>query len=821
MTGAGPRVVGTPRATVESARHVRGEGRFVGDLQLPGMLHVALVRSPHAHARVVGVDVAAVRSVPGVRAVLTGAEVAAATQPVFTMAAMHRPPLPVPMPALAADKVRHVGEPVVAVAATSREIAEDAASLVRVRYDVLPPITTPAEAMAPGAPLVHESLPGNVLMERSYDFGEVEAEFARAAHVVRRRLRWPRQTGAALEPFGCVARWERGSQELTFWSNHQSNVLLWTLGATLGLAPARITAIPRDIGGSFGAKFWQPRAMVVCALLSRATGRPVRYLEDRVENLVGGDNHGEDRSYDAELALDEDGTMRGLRFSVVEDYGSAFVLGPINNAEPLAQAGGPYDIAAVGMRFTAVVTNKVPQAAYRGFGGTAYNFMLERLVDAAADELGIDRVELRRRNLLTPDRFPHRTVTGNVYDSGDYPAALDKALAESRYAEWRERQREARTEGRAIGIGVVTCQERSVQGGTALWVMFDQEPGRGTTAAETATVRIDAQGTVRVALHSPSLGTPTETVAATIAAEEFGVAVESVVVSRLDTSVAGPAMGPSASRLTVMLSGAVAGAAREVLEQVRPLAARLLECAEDDLEWDRERGGYAVRGAPSSFASLAAVAALANTQALSLPDGIRSGLESTFTYDHPMATMPVGPVDGATSADWGSFCPIIGHTVHIPVVEVDTATGQVHLLDYYVLHDCGTVVNPDAVRGQVVGGVAQGIGTALSEALEYDAAGQPRARDLRSYFVPTFLDVPPIRLGHLETPSPFTYRGVKGVGEGGRMAAPAAIAAAVEDALAPYGVRVDRLPLTPEAVLRLLRDTPEPDSKEDPCSTTT
>lgn len=814
-TLAGPGL-GQHRPTLESWRHVRGAGRFVGDLRLPGMLHVALLRSDRPHARIVAVDTTRAEAAPGVRAVLTGADVAASTGPIFTLAAMHRPPLPIPLAALAHDKVRFVGEPVVAVAATTRAQAEDAAALVTVTYEDLPAVTGPEEALAPGAPAVHEGVPDNVIMRRSVSFGPVDEVFAAADHVVRRTLTWPRQTGCALDTFGVVAHWDAGTGDLTYWSNHQSNVLLWTLGSTLGLAPHRVTAVPRDIGGSFGGKFWQPRAMVVTALLSQRTGAPVRYVEDRSEHLLGGDNHGEDRTYDAELALDADGRMLGLRFSVVEDYGSAFVLGPINNAEPLAQGTGPYDLQALGVEFTAVLTNKTPQAAYRGFGGTAHNFMLERLVDAAARELGIDRVELRRRNLIPEDRFPLRTPTGNIYDSGRYHEALEVSLRESRYDEWVAYRERARQEGRAVGIGIVSCQERSVQGGTALWVMFDQEPGRNTTAAETATVRVDPQGTVRIGLHSPSLGTPTETVAATVVAEELGVPVESVAVTRYDTSTAGPAMGPSASRLTVMLAGAVAGAVGEVLDRMRPLAAHLLEADEGDLEWDRERVGFGLRGAPGPLASLAQIAHLANGRALDLPPGTRSGLESTFTYDHPMATMPEQDGSG-----WGSFCPIIGHTVHVPVVEVDTETGVVELLDYYVLHDCGTVVNPEAVRGQVVGGVAQGIGTTLSEVLAYDADGRPVARDLRSYQLPTFVDVPRLRLGHLETPSPFTYRGVKGVGEGGRMAAPAAIAAAVEDALSSFGVTVDEVPITPDRVLDWLdragENRPPPPAKETPC----
>ncbi|MFB9163519.1 xanthine dehydrogenase family protein molybdopterin-binding subunit [Arthrobacter psychrochitiniphilus] len=793
---------GQPRETIESARHVRGGGKFVADLQLPGMLHVALLRSPKAHARIVEIDVRQARSLLGVHAILTGADVQKSTSSIYTMAQMHKPPLDIPLHALATDKVRHVGEPVVAVAARTRAIAEDAVRLIRVKYEDLPPVADADAALASGAPLVHENIAGNLIMHRQHDFGDAESVFKNADHVVRRKLRWPRQTGAALETFGCVAQWQPGVDELTFWSNHQSNVLLWTLGPTLGLPPHRIKGIACDIGGAFGAKFWQPRAMVICALFSRLTTRPVRYVEGRVENLVGGDNHGEDRTYDAELALDSSGKMLGLRFSVVEDYGSAFILGPINNAEPLAQATGPYDIAAFAFDFTAVLSNKVPQAAYRGFGGAAHNFMLERLVDAAAVELGLSAVAIRELNLLQPEQFPYRTATGNIYDSGDYPTALHRAVKESSYDLWRERQaraREVKDPTRAIGIGLVSCQERSVQSGTALWLMFDQEPGRNTTAAESASVRIDSQGSVRVALHSPSLGTPTETIAATVVAEELGVPADSVSVSRLDTSMAGPAMGPSASRMTVMLSGAVAGAVREVIEKMRPLAAHLLEANPEDLMWDPSRACFTIVGVPESSATLAAIAHLANGHALRLPAGCRSGLESTYTYDHPMSSMP-----HADGSDWGNYAPIVGHTVHVPVVEVDLQTGAVTFLDYFVMHDCGTVVNPDAVRGQVVGATVQGIATALTEELAFDEQARPQNTDFRSYFLPTFLDVPAIRLGHMETPSPFTYRGVKGIGEGGRMAAPAAVVSAIEDALSPYGVRINEVPVTPEKILKWL-----------------
>lgn len=797
---AAPRVIGTPLRTLESARLVRGRGHYVPNIQLPGMLHVAMVRSPHPHARIRAIDTSAALAADGVQAVLTGADVAARSGPIFTLAALHEPPLPVPLPALAHQKVHHVGEAVAAVAAHSRAAAEDAAELVTVDYEPLPAILNTDAALQPGAALVHDGIAGNLIMHRELDFAEVEAAFQRAERVVRRRLRWARETGAALDTFGCVVLWDPGSEEVTIWSNHQSHVLLGALAPTLGIPAGKIRGVPGDIGGAFGAKFWQPRAVVVCALLSRETGRPVRFVEDRVEHLEAGANHGEERIYDAELALDRDGRMLALRFHVIDDYGSAFVLGAIGNAEPLAQGVGPYTIEALGVDFSAVLTNKSPQAAYRGFGGAALNFLLERMTDAAARELELSPVEIRRRNLIPPDRFPYRTPTGNIYDSGDYPASLERALALADYDAWRERQAEARADGRAIGIGLATCQERAVQGGSALWLMYDQNPGRGTTSAETATCRIDGQGGVRIALHVPSVGTPLETVAAMVAAEELGVDPEQVTVAQLDSTLIGPSLGPSASRMTVMLSGAVAGAVGEVREAMRPTAAHLLEAAAEDLVWDPAHAGYVVRGSPSHVATLAQIAHAANTQALSLPEGVRSGLEATFTYDHPRSTMPNGP------SDWGIFCPIIGHTVHIPVVEVDLETGVVSFLDYAVVHDCGRVLNPAAVRGQLIGGICQGVGSALSEELRYDCDGRLIERDFRSYYVPTTIEMPNIRIEHIETPSPFTYQGVKGVGEGGRMAAPAAVVAAVEDALSPYGVAIDEVPVTPEKILRWIAE---------------
>ena len=791
---------GPGRATVESARFVRGDGAFIDDFDARGTLHMALVRSPFAHARIIDVDTGDARRIPGVHGVITADDVMERTSPIFTLADVADPPLPVPMYALAARKVRHVGEGVAAVVATSREVAEDACRSIVVDYEPLDPIPTVEAATAGGAPLIHEGLGSNVVMHREVEWDEPGAAFDRAAHVVRRTMRWGRHSGAALDTFGVVAAFNRGRGELTYWSNSQSNALLWALADALGLPTHKVQGIPRDVGGAFGGKFWVPRNMVLVGMFAMDTGRHVKYIEDRWENLIAGDNHGEDRYYDAELALDTDGRMLGMRFRVVEDCGAYFLLGPAANSSPLAQATGPYRIPAIGVDFTAVLTNKTNQGAYRGLGASPMTMILERLVDAAADRLGLPREEIRRRNLIQPDEFPFKTPVGNIYDSGDYPAALELALELGRVEEWRRQQAEARAQGRYVGIGLAATQERSVPSMTELWVLFEKPSRRPTTSAETVTCRIDSHAHLSILLHSPSLGTSPETVAVMVASEELGIDPANIVVDRFATRVAGPAMGPAGSRMTVMTSGALSGALLEIKQKLVRIAAHLLEAAPEDVVYDPVEAGCHVRGAPGSAKTLAELALVANTASLLLPPGESSGLEATHTYDHPLATMP-GP-DG----DWGSFNPIMGHSVHIPVVEVDVETGLVSFLDYSVVHDCGTVLNPPEVRGQILGGICQGIGSALYEEFVYDESGTPLNGSFSSYLMPTFAEMPRVRIEHMVTPSPFTYKGMKGTGEGGRIGAPAAIASAIEDALAPLGVVVDQVPMTAERLLGRIKE---------------
>jgi CO/xanthine dehydrogenase Mo-binding subunit len=794
------RIIGKPFVTVESARLVRGRGQFIDDIQLPRMLHIELVRSPHAHARILRVDASAALEMPGVVTVLTGAELVQRSGPLFSLAAVPDPPLPIHMYALAHEKVRFVGEAVAAVAAEDRYTAADAAARVQVDYAPLPPVMSAEAALAPAAVLVHEAMGSNVMLRRRLAWGNVDGLFARADRVVRRRITWGRHHSAALDTFGCIADYNEASGDLTIWSNSQSYTLLRTLAQTLRLPEHRVIGKPVDVGGAFGGKFWQPRPMALCALLAMQTGRPVKFIEDRFDHMAAGENHGEQRIYEAELALTHEGDFLALRFKVLEDQGAYFLLGPTSNAEPLAQVIGAYQIQAVEADITITATNKTGQGAYRGFGTTALAFMIERLVDAAAQELGLDHVEIRRRNFLQPEQFPYVSPTGNIYDSGNYPEALNRALALADYDGWRAKQAQARAEGRFVGVGVAAVPERSVPSLTGLWVLFEKRRLTSTTSAETVTLRIDQDGRLRVGLHSPGLGTAVETVATMVMAEEFGADTVDIRVTRFDTSVTGPATGVAASRMTVMVAGAAGRAAAVVKQKMKQVAAHLLEARVEDIEYDAVTRTFGVVGVPDRGLPFKQIANHANARSLHLPDGMESGLEATITYDHPAASLPNDAL-----GSWGSFCPIMGFSVHVPVVEVDLETGQVRFLDYAVLHDCGTVVNPDALKGQVIGGVCQGIGTTLFEECRYDATGQPLFGSLRDYPLPTTMEMPHIRIGHLETPSPFTYRGVKGAGEGGRIVAPAAIVAAIEDALRPLGIQIHEIPMTPERLRAKIR----------------
>jgi CO/xanthine dehydrogenase Mo-binding subunit len=768
-----------------------GRGTYIDDVNLPGMLHAAVLRSPHPHARIINIDTSEARQVPGVVSVLTGPEALKYVAPMPAFCAET-----VVQHAIATDRVRFVGEAVAAVAATSRYAAEDACERIRVEYEALPSLSDPFLAMQPDAPRLHDTLESNVVFQRTLRFGDVDGDFARAARVVKRRLRWHRMGAQPIETAGVVANYDPFGGSMTVWSNtNMYNYIPWVFAQLLKVPTNRLKLVPVLVGGSFGSKHLLTKCFAIAGALSKASGRPVKFMEDRIDNLAANDNVGPDRWYHAELALAEDGTFLALRLDIVDDYGAYFQFAQGQHGNALSQPTGPYRISSLEYGVKCVLTNKVQQGFFRGAGSDPGNFALERLVDAAAEETGIDRAELRRKNFIRPDEFPYKIPTGNVYDSGNYGRVLDRALAEADLARWRQEQERLRKEGRYIGISLASCQERSAYSATEWWFWYDKPPFPLTSTPESVKLSIDAFGGFVATLGCPFWGNSPATVVSQVVAEEFGIDPSQVSIDYADSQSGALSAGPGGSRLTVMLSGAARGASRRVKDKLFRIAAHLLEA--DVAALELVDGNVRVKGAGARSLSIGDIALKAHLFKLDIPQDEESGLAATFTYDHPFATRP-----SDDRKDLGAFYPIVSHACHIPIVEVDVETGLVTVLDYLAVNDCGTVMNPKLLEGQVVGGIAQGIGAAFLEEYVYDQDAQLATSTFMDYLLPTAHDVPPVvRVIHEETPSPYTEYGVKGGGEGGRMVAPVALASAVEDALRPLGVRVNELPMTPERIL--------------------
>ena len=799
--------IGKSMKRVEDPRILAGKGVYIDDVVLPNMAHAAVLRSPYAHATIKSIDKSEAEALPGVLAVVTGedSEAYCGALPTFSNP-------PVTQYPVARDRVRHVGETVVAVVAEDRYIAEDALDLIEVEYDPLPVVSDLEKAVhSKGAEVLHPELGDtNVFLDRNFKFGPVDDDFERADLVVSRRLRWNRSGGTPIETSGAVGSYDAGTGGYTIHSNMSAyNWLGYMLATTLNIPSHKLNLIPVLAGGSFGAKFFLHKVPVLTAILSRAVGRPVKFIEDRLDNTLSSDHHGSDRVYYADLALNKDGTFLALRSHVIDDYGAYMQFGIGHHGNALAHVIGPYRINSAEVDIKAVLTNKCQQGAYRGFGSEVANFVLERMVDMAADELSMDRIEIRRKNFIQPDEFPYLIPSGNMYDSGNYPAVMEKALGLADVADWRARQQEARKEGRYIGIGVATCQERSVLSATEFWMWNEEKgPADWTTTPEAATVAIDAMGKAIITLHGSFWGNSPETVATQLLAEQLSIDPADILVIYSDKNSGLPSMGPAGSRFTVMIAGAIVGAASKIRAKMLYIASHLMQV--DVLKLELVEGEIRmVGGEPGPSMTITEIAYQAHNFRLSLPDDpeLTSGLDESYVYDHPATTEP--PAD---RSHMGIFYPIMGHSCHIPVVEVDIETGQVSILKYIAVHDCGTIVNPITLDGHIRGGTVNGIGTALLEHYKYNDDGQLESALFTDYLLPSVHESPEdIICDHVETPSPFTEYGIKGGGEGGRMGAPPAIVGAIEDALRPLGVKIDCVPVGPARLKQLIREARKQD----------
>lgn len=771
------RVVGRPIARVEDRRLLTGRGRYLADVPAAGALHVAFVRSPLPHALVGEIRTDAALRVPGVRAVLTAQDLEhVPLVDLLPIEGLRR----TPQTALASGRVRFAGEAVAMVLAGSRYEAEDGAELVEVDYEPLPHVADAESALADGAPLLFPELGSNAVYRGSRAIGDVDGAFAGAHHVARHVLHHNRYLAAPLETRGCLASFEASTGELTVWCSTQSpHLLRRRLALATGIPEGMVRVLTPDVGGAFGLKIPIHPEELAVALAARLVGRPVRWVEDRRENLVAAPQ-AKEQTIASELALGADGTFLAFRSRFLGDAGAY----SFNNAsaliEPYLAAAllpGVYRVRAVAYEVVATVTNKAPVAPYRGVGWTAGHCARELVIEQAARELGLDPADLRRRNMVEPGEFPYESCTGMLYDSGSFRESLDRALELVGYEELRATQRDGRAAGRCLGVGVSPYVEPTGWGtegsAQASWVLVSHDEAR---------ITIEPSGEVAVAVGTPSQGQGHATTLAQLVAEALGCAVGSVHVRANDTaSVPISISGTRASRTAVVVGGAVLRAAATLRERVLEIGGRLLEADPADL--DVVDGGVALRDAPTRRVSLREVAEAAYFRP-ALRASVPEPSLSVQAFHDPQATYSNGCI----------AC----------VVEVDVETGAVTVLRAVAVEDCGTIVNPAIVDGQVRGAVAQGIGGALLEHAVYDEAGQPQASTFLDYLLPTAVEVPAIELDHLSSPSPFTPGGIKGMGESGLIATPAAVALAVEDALAPFGARVERLPLSPELVAGMI-----------------
>ncbi|HZP41993.1 MAG TPA: xanthine dehydrogenase family protein molybdopterin-binding subunit [Candidatus Binatia bacterium] len=774
--------IGARVKRIEDPRFLRGETSYVEGMQLPRMLHVAYVRSPHAHARLRGIDARAALALPGVRRVFTGAELADVLRPlglpfradVFPPAVYKCPK----WPALAVGKARYVGEAVAAVVAESRYLAEDGAELVEVDWEPLGAVVEPEDAIAPGAPLVHEELGTNLTLDVSGSGGDVERAFRDAALVVRERFRTNRHHAVPMEGRATLAAVDPDGN-VTIWTSSQMPHFVRTRIADLmGYPEQKIRVVSPDVGGGFGLKNYVIAEEVLACHFARVLRAPVKWVEDRREHLLNA-YHSRDAIADVEMAFAADGTLLGARMDVLGDSGAYSTDPWPSTFEPLQLAlalPGPYKLRNYAWHVRAACTNKAAIGTYRGVGLPGAAWMHEQMMELAAQRLRMDPADLRRKNMIRPDEFPYTTVNGLEYDSGSSSDAMDKALAMADYRGFRARQAAARRQGRYLGIGIGNYIEMTTFGSRFLAPM-----GVEHGAYEAASVRFNPNGGVELCVGTHSHGQGHHTTYAQMVADQIGVDPADVRFLQGDTQGTPYGWGTWGSRSVVSGGGAVIGAARKVREKILRVAAHLLEVSPGDL--DIVDGQVRVRGVPGRAVSVREVARAAVFAPWKLPPGEDPGLEAVQYYDPP-------PV-------------VYSNATHVAEVEVDVESGAIAIRRFVVVEDCGTVINPTIVAGQVVGGVAAGIGTALLEHLVYDESGQLVTTSFMDYLTPTAAVVPPVELDHIETPSPLSVIGMKGTGEGGAIGAPAALAAAVADALAPFGAKVTSLPLAPERVWRL------------------
>jgi len=769
--------VGAALSPREAKKLVLGRGSYVGDLTAPGMLHAAFVRSPHAHARILRIGAGAASRQPGIVAVLTGHDLARVTAP-LRIAPPIEGLLPMEMPTLPTDKVRFVGDLVACVIGEQRYQVEDACALVDVAYAPLPAVVDPEHAQDSGLPLVDETIPANRAYQGVFAHGDVAAALGAADQVVAARFHQGRQTHVPLEPRGCLASWQPGEETLTFWHSTQiPHPMRSALAARLGIAESAVRVITPDVGGGFGQKIPLYREELATAAASRLVGRPVRWIETRRENLISS-LHAREDIVDVRAGVKSDGTIVGVDIRILTDFG-AYAYFPANYMARVVgmMVPGAYRLRDYRYAITAVLTNKCPAGPYRA-PMLICSWVTEGTIDAVARALDLDPVAVRRKNMLAESDLPYTTATRLVYRSVYPRDTLERALEAFDYEEARRSRDDARAAGRIAGIGVATYIEPNTYGSE-----FYKTAGIAGSGHDAAIVRIEPSGAVSAQIGVVSQGQGHLTTVAQALADALAVPIEKVRVQSGDTAAAPYGMGTRGSRGGVVSAGAALGAARIVRQKLLRIAAYLLEAPLDDLEL--VDGAIRVRGTPASSLTIAQLAQKAYFAPTELPPGMEPGLEATYAFDPPALTFSSG--------------------THICRVEIDPETGALTIPRYTIVEDCGRLLNPRVVEGQLHGATAQGLGGALLEEVVYGADGQNLSATLLDYAMPTAALMPPLEVEHLERPDPNTPLGMKGMAEGGVMGASAAISNAVADALAPLGAAAGRQPFTARRLADALR----------------
>ncbi len=788
--------IGRHRRAVEHKRFVVGQGHYAADIHRAGMLHVALIASPYASAHILSIDGTDALAMPGVHAVLTGDELFAAIDPIL-------PGVDAPQVTrypLAIGTARYAGEWVAAVVAETRALAEDAAELVNIEYEVLEHIVNPEKALLAGAPLVHPKHGSNVIFHRKFVWGPVEEDFKACEHQLSYRVHWARNSTVPIETFAVVCEWNDAMSVLDVWASIQMPKFPDQVAKALRLPGNAVRVhFDVDVGGSYGVKRGLKHTILV-AYLAKKLGRPVRLIEDRLENMRGGDMQGPDRIFDVTLGFNAGGEILSMKMHALEDIGAYSGRSPLQLGKPVGAIVGPYKIKSVEYDAKAVLTNKTPQEAVRGFGQSPTNYAIETGIDKVARFLKMDRIALRKLNMIEHDQFPYLIPSGTSYDSGDYAVVLDKALKEAGLERLLQQRDALRAQGIHAGVGISTCLEPS--GGNSSFEPLFNPKNETTTWMDSCLVRIDLSGSITALMGTSSSGQAHETLVSTVVGEILEREPDGIRVLHADSLNALPSNSPVGSRMAIMLGGAAAGAAKKIRAKLMLIAAHNMKCSVDELAF--EGGGVFEKNKPEHHMSWDALVEIAHRKYHCLPPNMEPGLQEKFVWE-----VPTGG-DLPTADGRVQMYPCHSFEAHVILASIDPGSFKVQIHRYVCGHDCGVMISPDVVHGMTYGGIAHGLGAALMEKFAFSDDGQLLAGTFMDYLLPSAHEVPEITIVDHCTPSPLTEFGQKGSGEAGYLGAPAAIASAINDALAPMGASIDHLPMTPQAIWSAVEKSKHP-----------